>query len=71
MLFANTSVSTNVQEAAAGSKDAAHASGAFTVPIDANTEESTIPVNQADRCSVCQQWIPTKGGVHNCPGNGK
>ena len=19
-------------------------------------------------CSVCGQWIPTGGGVHNCPG---
>lgn len=28
----------------------------------------SVPVNQAERCSVCSQWIPTSGGVHTCPG---
>ncbi|KAJ6619088.1 hypothetical protein B0H10DRAFT_1947101 [Mycena sp. CBHHK59/15] len=54
MLFVNICVSTIVQEAAPGIE---HASGAFTVPIDANTEERTILVNQAVRCSGNLGWV--------------
>ncbi|KAF9520843.1 hypothetical protein BS47DRAFT_1335514 [Hydnum rufescens UP504] len=28
-------------------------------------------VTLATRCSVCNQWIPTSGGTHVCPGASK
>lgn len=30
-----------------------------------------ISPNMAKRCSVCEQWIKTTGGTHDCPGSGK
>ncbi|KAF8183012.1 hypothetical protein K438DRAFT_1975270 [Mycena galopus ATCC 62051] len=65
MLFNNTFT---LCGAATATENAALSPAALEVPVDAKAEEIVIPVNQAERCSVCQQWIPTAGGTHNCPG---